>query len=178
MPLMRTRTLWSGRHLAVRQVNGWEYVTRPAATGVVGIVPITRDGKVVLIEQYRPPVGASVVEVPAGLAGDVDGLSGESLLSAAQRELLEETGYEADSWTELVRGYSSAGLTDEALTFFLATGLRKTGAGGGDGSESITVHEVPWDELPGWLSERQRHGAQIDLKLLAGLYCASRFEPV
>ncbi len=165
--------LWSGRFLEVRQENGWEYVARRGMSGIVGIVPITVDRKVVLIEQYRPPVNSRVIELPAGLAGDHDIYTGESLLTAAKRELLEETGYEAAKWTELVHGYSSAGLTDESLTFFLATELRKTQDGGGDEHENITVHEVPWDEIPNWITQKQRGGTKLDLKLFAGLYCAS-----
>ena len=108
--------------------------------------------------------------MPAGLAGDVDGNEGESLLLAAQRELLEETGYAASRWTELGVGYSSPGLTDESIVLFLAEGLQRLEAGGGDGTESITIHEPPLANVAQWLVT---HGAAVDLKLWAGL-CAAQ----
>jgi ADP-ribose pyrophosphatase len=91
-------------------------------------------------------------------------------LEAAKRELLEETGYVADRWTELVSGYSSPGLTDESITLFMAGGLRRVGPGGGDHQENITIHEVPLTEVLPWLRSRE---ARANLKLLAGLFAAS-----
>jgi ADP-ribose pyrophosphatase len=135
----------------------------------VGIVAITDDDKVVLVEQFRPPVNQSLIELPAGLAGDVIGAEQESLLIAAQRELLEETGYLAKHWSELARGYSSPGITDELIVLFLAEGLTRQTAGGGDEQENITLHEVPVHEVLSWLAARD---ATADLKLLAGLYAA------
>jgi ADP-ribose pyrophosphatase len=137
----------------------------------VGIVAVTDDGKVILVEQRRPPVNRNVIELPAGLAGDIAGAEQESLLEAAQRELLEETGYTASRWSELTSGYSSPGLTDESIVLFLAEGLTKTAVGGGDETEAITIHEIPMNHVLPWLKE---HGHSADLKLLAGLYLAHR----
>jgi ADP-ribose pyrophosphatase len=137
-----------------------------------GIVAITEDDRVVLVEQFRIPVEETVIELPAGLTGDIAGSEHESLLELAKRELSEETGYEAEHWTELGRGYSSPGLTDEMIVLFLAEGISKRGRGGGDGSKNITVHEVPFHEVMTWLNER---GAKADLKLLAGLYATHEF---
>lgn len=113
----------------------------------------------------------TVIELPAGLAGDITGAKHEPLVEAARRELLEETGYSASQWTELAYGYSSPGLTDESIVLFLAEGLTKQGLGGGGPGEAITVHEIPLDGVLEWLAEH-RHSA--DLKLLAGLYAAQR----
>ncbi len=168
------QALYSGRYLQVRSRDGWEYATRPNATGVVAIVALHDDGRVVLIEQTRPAVGGRVVELPAGLAGDGD--VGESMLAAAKRELLEETGYEATAWVELFTGLSSAGLTDEAVTYFLATGLNKTGAGGGVDGEAIDVHEVAVDRLIEWIAERARAGVHVDAKLFSGIYAAIEYQ--
>lgn len=162
------KVLWKGNHLAAVTRGKWEYVTRVSSRAVVAIVPVTDDGKVVLVEQFRPAVQQSLIELPAGLAGDIAGAEDELLVEAAKRELLEETGHSASRWTELGAWYPSAGLTDELITFFLAEGLTKTHAGGGDESESITVHEVPFDEA---LSFAQSRGA-VDLKLPAGLFAA------
>jgi ADP-ribose pyrophosphatase len=163
--------VWKGRHLSIADRGGWEFAKRNIDQPAVGIVAITDDRKVVLVEQYRPPLNGNVIELPAGLSGDVLGAEQESLLSAAQRELLEETGYTAASWTELLRGYSSPGLTDESIVLFLAEGLTKVSAGGGDGSERITVHEIPFAQVLDWLSQ---NGRIADLKLLAGLHAAEQ----
>src|SRR6476469_1485460 len=104
--------LYAGRHLTLVGRGRWEFATRPVRKPAVGIVAITDEGAVVLVEQFRVPVEETVVELPAGLTGDIAGSEHESLLESAQRELREETGYEAECWTELARGYSSPGLTD------------------------------------------------------------------
>jgi ADP-ribose pyrophosphatase len=168
----QNQTVWTGRHLSVVMRGKWEYVTRRTRGPAVGIVAVTDEHRVVLVEQYRPPVDAPVVELPAGLSGDIAGAEHESLLEAAQRELLEETGYTAARWTVLMHGYSSPGLTDESVALFLAQGLTKTHPGGGDAGEKITIHEVLFDGVCEWLRTR---GAHADLKLLAGLYAAEQF---
>jgi len=94
-------TVYAGKHLSMAQRGHWEFATRNTRRPVVGIVAITDAGDVVLVEQFRPPVGQNVVELPAGLAGDIAGLEDEPLVEAAKRELLEETGYAAKQWTEV-----------------------------------------------------------------------------
>lgn len=167
----RASNCYSGRHLSMMDLGGWEYATRNTARPAVGIVAVTDAGNVVLVEQHRPPVGTKVVELPAGLSGDIAGKEDEPLVEAAKRELLEETGYVASRWTELLNGYSSPGLTDESITLFLAEGLTREGPGGGVESENITVHEVPLDGVLAWLHQRQ---TTADLKLLAGLFAAEK----
>jgi ADP-ribose pyrophosphatase len=161
--------LYGGRHLSLVARGKWEFAQRNTNRPAVGIVAISDDEKVLLVEQRRPAVNCTLVELPAGLAGDMKGAENEPLVEAAKRELLEETGYVADRWTELVRGYSSPGLTDELIVLFLAEGLSKVAPGGGDTSESIIVHEVPLANVLTWLRE---HDYAADLKLLAGLYAA------
>jgi len=164
--------LHDAKHVSLVRRGHWEYVTRPNVSGIVLIVPITDDGKLVLVEQFRIPVQARVIELVAGLAGDRPELAGEDLVVAARRELLEETGYEAERFELLTAGPPSAGITDEFVTLFKATGLRKRGKGGGDASEDITVHAVPLTEVREWLEARRRDGAMIDVKVYAGLYFA------
>jgi ADP-ribose pyrophosphatase len=164
-----TKTLFTGQHVSLVARGKWEFATRNTNRPAVGIVAITDEERVVLVEQFRPPVEQSLIELPAGLAGDIAGAEQESLVLAAQRELLEETGYVAAQWTELVSGYSSPGITDELIVLFLAEGLTRTAAGGGDEQENITLHEVPIANVLPWLAAR---GAKADLKLLAGLYAA------
>ena len=163
-------TLYSGRFLKLVRRGKWEFVERHGATGVVGIVAVTDDSRLLLVEQFRPPLQKQIIELPAGLAGDVAGTEAESLATAAARELVEETGYEACEIHLLTEGPSSAGLTDEMITFFLMTGLTKVSDGGGDASEKIVVHAVPLAELPDWLEERRRAGWGLDPKIYVGLF--------
>ena len=163
------KTIWEGRHLSMVARGHWEFVTRNTARSAVGIVALTSEGNVILVEQFRPPVGCNVIELPAGLAGDQPGIEDEPLVEAAKRELLEQTGYTARRWTRLAMGYSSPGLTDESIVLFLARDLTRVNDGGGDESESITIHEVEFGQVCQWLNERQAHA---DLKLFAGLYAA------
>jgi len=167
------RVLAEGRFLRFVDDGGWEYVTRPNATGVVVIVAVTPDDRLILVEQLRPAVRARVVELPAGLAGDIAPYGGEPLEAAAHRELVEETGYAADEMVRLAEGPVAVGVASEVVTFFHARGLRRVGPGGGDANESITVHEVPLKDLRAWLSEKQKQGAMVDPKLFAGLYLIS-----
>jgi ADP-ribose pyrophosphatase len=164
------RTVWEGKHLRVRTCGRWEFVERTKATGGVVIVALTDNGQLLLVEQYRIPMGQPVLELPAGLAGDVEGAETEELIQAAKRELLEETGYEARQMTFLMAGPSSAGLTNEVNTLFRATGLRCVGRGGGDAHEQIRLHMVPLAEVHDWLREKMEQGLGVDPKVYAGLY--------
>ncbi len=150
--------------------RGWSFVERTTASGVVSIAARTRDDRIVLVEQYRAPVDGNVIELPAGLSGDLADDPDESLETAAKRELLEETGYEAASWRRVIDLVTSSGLTNEVATIFVADDLEKTGTGGGDASEDITVHEVPLDEVDQWLYRAQEAGKLIDSRIYAGLY--------
>ncbi len=163
--------LCKGRYIDFMVRDTWEYTTRKNITGIVGIVPLTDDGKIILCEQYRPPLDKNVIELPAGLVGD-EGDKNETLESAARRELMEETGYEAGEMKFLFEGATSPGVTDEILTFFLATNLKKTGAGGGVDSEDIIVHEIPVDGLFEWLEEQKAADKLVDMKVYSVLhYC-------
>jgi 8-oxo-dGTP pyrophosphatase MutT (NUDIX family) len=93
-----------------------EIVAHP---GAVGIVALDEDGKIVLVNQYRPAVGARMDELPAGLLD----VHGEPALDAAKRELAEETGLAADEWNVLVDLCTSPGISNEAIRIYLARGL-------------------------------------------------------
>jgi len=163
--------VWRGRHINMAQRGRWEFADRENATGIAVVVPLTEDGSVVFIEQHRPPVNARVIEWPAGLVGDED--AGEASASAAGRELLEETGYEARSLRHLFRGAPSAGICSEVVDFYLATGLEKTADGGGVGAEKIEIHVVPLAEAERWLGTKQaEEDVLLDAKIYSGLYFA------
>jgi ADP-ribose pyrophosphatase len=166
--------LGEGRHLRLVRRRGWEYAERTNAAAIVVVVAVTPDGRLLLTEQYREPVQGAVIELPAGLVGDRPGEAGEDLRTAAHRELLEETGYEAEELRALAAGPPSAGLSSEVVTFVRAAGLRRVGAGGGDEHESITVHEVPLATVPDWLEAHARAGRLVDPKVYAGLYWLER----
>ena len=165
-----TITLCSGKFLALVREGRWEYVDRIGATGAAIVVAVTDDQKLLLVEQYRIPVHARTIELPAGIVGDQPGGLGESPTAAAKRELLEETGYAADRVEALTTGPSSSGLTSEVVTLLRASGLRRVSAGGGVAHEDITVHEVPLSEIHGWLAARASQGLLIEPKVYAGLY--------
>ncbi len=162
--------LYEGKYLRLLRTGHWEYTERVAISGIVGIVAVTPEGNLLLVEQFRPPVHASVIELPAGLAGDHPGAAEEELADAARRELLEETGYAAETMTLLTAGPPSAGTTSEVITLFRADGLTREHAGGGDATETITVHEVPLADVPAWLATRRQAGAQLDLRIYTGLW--------
>ena len=164
------RTLGEGRWLRLLDDQGWEYVERKKGHGVVVILAVTDEGRLLLVEQYRPAVGTRVIEVPAGLVGDHAGLEQEDALAAARRELLEETGYEAEEIEPLLESPSTPGLSSETYRFYRARGLRKVAAGGGDKSEEIRVCEVPLAEVASFLRERRATGVQVDAKTLAALW--------
>ena len=167
-----TETLYSGRFIEAVRVGHWEYVRRKNARGVVIIVAVTPADELILVEQPRIPVGTTVIELPAGLAGDIAGAEEEALEVAAGRELEEETGWRAERMVELTAGPVSAGLTSEVVTFFRAEGLTRIGDGGGDATEQIEVHLVPLAEVPRFLADRAAAGAMIDPKVYAALYFA------
>jgi ADP-ribose pyrophosphatase len=162
--------LAEGKYLQFVRRDRWEYVTRKGASGVVVIAAVTEAGNVLLVEQFRAPVGRRVIELPAGLAGDVEGAADEPLSEAAQRELIEETGYRAANFRHVFTGPSSAGLTDEMVAIFVAEGLTRISAGGGVEGEEIIIHEIPLTEIDGWLQARVGEGFLIDVRVYTGLY--------
>jgi ADP-ribose pyrophosphatase len=163
-------TLGAGRFLRLVRADGWEFVERVRATGVVAIVAVATDGELILTEQFRASVRGPVIDLPAGLAGD--GPGSEELVTAARRELIEETGYDARRFTLLAHAPTSPGLTTEVVSFFHAKGLKKIGAGGGIEGEHIQVHSVKLERADAWLRRRSRKGVQVDCKVYAGLYFA------
>lgn len=162
--------LFAGKFLALIKEKHWEYTHRTNATGAAIIAAVTDETKILLVEQYRIPVHARTIELPAGIIGDEPGSSDESHAEAARRELVEETGYAAGRIEALTHGPASAGLGSEVVTMFLATQLRRVGAGGGVAHEDITVHEISLREIDSWLAAKAATGVLIDPKVYAGLY--------
>jgi ADP-ribose pyrophosphatase len=170
-PRNETVVLAEGSHIRLVKRGRWEYAQRRNVTGIVGIVALTNDDKIVLVEQYRPPIEARAIELPAGLVGDE--VTGESLESAAKRELLEETGYTAEQWSVLVTGVTSPGITDEYVTLFLARGLHREGSAQPDETERIILHEVPVREMKDRLRQWSGQGKRVNFMVHAGLFMIS-----
>ena len=169
---MEITTIAESEYLGLYAKDNWYFADRPNATGVIAILPITNDGQLVLVEQYRIPVQSRVIEIPAGLVGDEKEFQNESLADCAAREMLEETGYRAENITELLSSPTSAGMTPETTHFFRATELTRENEGGGTDSEDITVHHVAINNLADWINQQQEAGKLIDHKIHACLFLA------
>lgn len=110
--------------------------------GAVAVVPVTDDGNVIVERQFRYPLHEVITEIPAGKLDS----AAEDRLSAAQRELREETGYTADNWQELGDFHPTPAYCDENITLYLATGLH-LGQRELDEDEFLNVVAVPLEEL-------------------------------
>jgi len=160
-------TVWQGRYLAAKRRGKWEYVARARGIHAAVILAVDADengGHVLLVEQYRVPLGRNCVELPAGLVGD--DVEGEAAETAAIRELEEETGYRAQAMTDLGCFHSSPGMVSEGFTLLRAEGLTKVGEGGGVDGEDIAVHRVPLADVPAFVAAKRAEGCAIDVKLL------------
>ena len=155
--------MWQGRFITAKRTGKWEYVSR--ARGIkAAVILAVEDDHVLLVEQYRVPLGASCIELPAGLIGDHD--AGEDALTSAARELEEETGYRAGKLDIVGEFFSSPGMVSESFTLVRATGLTKVGDGGGVDGENILVHRVAIAQLPAFVAGKRAEGCVVDVKLL------------
>jgi nicotinamidase-related amidase/8-oxo-dGTP pyrophosphatase MutT (NUDIX family) len=168
------RVLGEGRFARLLSYRGWEWVERTNTSAAAVIVAITAQRQLLLVEQYRIPLGRRVIELPAGLVGDLAENKQEGLTEAARRELLEETGYEAGAIDYLLEGPTTPGLANEVYTLLLARDVRKVGPGGGDATEEIQVHVVPLDGIDAWLESKRREGVMISPKIYSALYFATK----
>jgi len=109
-----------------------------------------------------------VIDLPAGLIGDEE--PSADATATAKKELEEETGFTCERIELVTTGTSSPGITSEEIVLARAHGLQRHGAGGGVGSENITVHVVPLGDVKDWLRQREQVGLLIDMKVWAGLY--------
>lgn len=160
------RIVWEGRFLTTKVRGKWEYVGRARGIRAAVILAVDNDDHVILVEQYRVPLGRNCIELPAGLIGDETEFAGEDTTAAAARELEEETGYRADRMELLGEFFSSPGMVSESFTLIKATGLTRTGPGGGTDGENITVHRVARSTIAEFIAARRALGDGIDTKLL------------
>jgi len=156
-------TVWSGKWITTKRRGRWEYVSR--ARGIKAAVILALDaGDVLLVEQFRVPLGRVCLELPAGLIGDDH--DGEDPLLAAKRELEEETGYAAAEWDDLGEFFSSPGMVSESFRMIRARRLTRVSEGGGVPGENITVHRVPLAGVADFIAARRAEGIAVDAKLL------------
>jgi len=163
------QVVWAGKYITTKVRGNWEYVSRSRGIRAAVILAIDAEDHVLLVEQYRVPLGRSCIELPAGLIGDHDDVVGEDDLAAAARELEEETGYHADAMEPIGEFWSSPGMVSESYTLIRARGLRQVGPGGGTEGENITVHRVALAALPAFIDECRTRGLAVDTKLLVVL---------
>ncbi len=164
----KTDTLYEGHYLRLKKRDNWEYAERTNAGSAVIVIAVTPDDNLLFVEQFRVPMNCNTIEMPAGLVGDLD--ERDTIEAAAKRELLEETGWQADEVKVLIIGPSSAGMSNELIAFARARNLIRINTGGGDDSENIIVHEVPVKDAPRWLTQKMAEGYSLDPKLWAGLW--------
>ena len=155
--------VWQGRFITTKTRGKWEYVSR--ARGIkAAVILAVDDGHVLLVEQFRVPLGKICLELPAGLIGD--DTEGEAVELAAARELEEETGYRPARIESLGEFFSSPGMVSESFFFVRAHELTKVSDGGGVEGENITVHRVPLSGISTFIIEKRAAGFAIDAKLL------------
>jgi ADP-ribose pyrophosphatase len=156
--------MWEGRFISAVREGNWEYVRRTRGISAAVILAETDEGEIVLVEQYRIPIGRRCLELPAGLIGDDQ--EDDNVEKAAARELEEETGYRAHEIQPLGEYYSSPGMVAESFTLVRATGLTRVGDGGGIEGEEIIVHHVPRADVVSFIEEKRDEGVGIDVRLL------------
>jgi len=172
--MTETVTLFNGKWLSIKARKGWEFAERTNPRGAVIVVALTDVRELLFVEQYRPPIEATTIEMPAGLIGDLAGAEDEDILESARRELVEETGFQAARLDYIMGGPVSAGMSTEVAHFVRATGLVQVSAGGGDDSENIVVHRIPLQHAAAWLMDKHAAGFPMDPKIWSGLYFAER----
>ena len=163
--------VWQGKFITAKVNGKWEYVSRARGIKAAVILAVdngpfgeAQDRHVILVEQYRVPLGRMCLELPAGLVGDET--EGEAVELAAARELEEETGYQAARIEVIGEFYSSPGMVSESFTLVRAHGLTKVSDGGGVDGEDIIVHRIALGDVPPFIAAKRGEGCGIDVKLL------------
>jgi ADP-ribose pyrophosphatase len=155
--------MWAGKFVRAVRRGKWEYASRTGNISAV-VILAEHEGKVILIDQPRVPLGERCLELPAGLVGDTD--PDATIEDTAIKELEEETGFTADRIERLGEFYASPGMLSEGFTLVRAHGVRQIGDGGGDENEDINVHLVERADIPNFIEQKRAEGFGIDVKLL------------
>jgi len=158
----KSEIMWSGKYIETIKEGQWEYVRRPNNVNAAVIIAID-DGHILLVEQYRVPIGKNCLELPAGLIGDIN--ADEDILVAAARELEEETGYKAQHLENIGEFYPSPGMVSESFNLVKAHHLTKVSEGGGVDDENIIVHRIKLDNIQSFIAQKQSDNIALDGKL-------------
>ena len=133
--------------------------------GAVAVVPVTTDGDLLLVSQFRTALGQRLLELPAGLRD----IAGEADVATAHRELEEEVGHVARNMEHLITLATAVGFTDESIAVYLATDLSPTQVhADGIEEESMTIERLSFDEA----EQRVADGRIVDAKTVAGILLA------
>lgn len=157
------QVMWKGKYLRAMKAGRWEYASRTNDVRAV-VILAEHDGRIILVEQQRVPIGSRCIEFPAGLVGDEDPAA--TIEQTAVKELEEETGFTASHIERLGDFHSSPGMVAESFTLVRASGLRKIGRGGGNEHEDIVVHLIERGRVSEFIDERRSQGIAVDAKLL------------
>lgn len=159
---LKTEQIFSGKVISLQvdevqlpngNVSKREIVKHP---GAVAVIPVTKENKIVMVEQYRKALEKTIVEIPAGKLE-----SGEKPEICAARELEEETGYECANMEWLISFYTSPGFADELIHVYKATGLTKMeNPASADEDEFVNVMEVTLEEAIQLVAEQKIHDAK------------------
>ncbi|MBB3939556.1 ADP-ribose pyrophosphatase [Novosphingobium fluoreni] len=158
--------VWQGKFITTKRRGRWEYVGRARGIRAAVILAIDDADHVILVDQYRVPLGCRCIELPAGLVGDEDDTQDEDVSAAGARELEEETGYRPGRMEVIGEFFSSPGMVSESFTLLRAYDLEKIGDGGGVEGEDIVVHRVPLATIGAQVAEWRNAGYAIDVKML------------
>ena len=160
------KVYFDGKFLRLVEQDNWQFVERTTPGHPVAILAIV-DGEVIMVEQYRVPLGRRALELPSGLQD-----YGEDYLTTANRELEEETGYRAKSMVLRHLGQVSSGLTDEHIALIEAFDCEKVSEGGGVAieNEQITVRRIPLVGIPECFNLPEYENVAVDPKLFAALF--------
>ena len=165
-----SENVYEGKLINIRrdkiQLKG-RYFTREVIEhpGSVAIVPMPDEKTILMVEQYRHAIGKSILEIPAGTLE-----KNESALECAHRELIEETGYEAEELIKLIGCYLAPGYSTELIQIFLATRIKKTKQNL-EKDEHINVLPIDLEEA----NKKIRNGEIEDAKTIVGIACLQLF---
>jgi ADP-ribose pyrophosphatase len=158
--MLESELVYEGKFLKLRKdkaslpdgsIGSREYIVHP---GAAAMVPLFDDGRVLIERQFRYPLKREFVEIPAG---KID--AGETSLQTAQRELVEETGYQAGLWAHMTRIHPAIGFADELIDIYLCKDLVKT-------KQKLDAGEFVELEIVtlAWLMDELRSGRLTDVK--------------
>jgi len=130
--------------------------------GAVAVIPVTKDNKIVFVEQYRKPLEKSIIEIPAGKLEN-----GEEPKATAIRELEEETGYTTNELSFITSFYTSPGFADELLYIYITDQLKALEHPvEGDEDEFVEIVELTLEEAKQYVEEERIHDAKTNYAVL------------